>query len=320
MTNVELIIQNGTKAYLPIVEDSIEWTTERKGVPGKLTFKILNDGHINIQEGNAVRFKYDNKNIFFGFLFEKGTDKSKEVSITCYDQLRYLKNKDTYVYSNKTARAFIKMVADDFGLRCGNLIETSWTIANRVEENKTLFDMFQNALDITLQNTGELFVLYDDFGKLTLNHVQNMRIPLLIDEDTSEDYDYKSSIDNDVYNQIKLTYDNEKTGKREVYIVKDSNHINDWGILQYYESIDENTNGKSKANALLSLYNQKTKSLKIKNVLGDVRVRGGSSVVVRLTLMDVKIESFMIVEKVKHTFTNNLHLMDLELKGGVFNG
>ena len=119
---------------------------------------------------------------------------------------------------------------------------------------------------------------------------------------------------------IKLTYDNENTGKREVYIVKDSNHINDWGILQYFESIDENTNGKSKANALLSLYNQKTKSLKIKNVLGDVRVRGGSSVVVRLTLMDIKIESFMIVEKVKHTFTNNLHLMDLELKGGVFNG
>ena len=147
-----------------------------------------------------------------------------------------------------------------------------------------------------------------------------MRIPLLIDEDTSEDYDYTSSIDNEVYNQIKLTYDNENTGKREVYIVKDSNHINDWGILQYFESIDENTNGKSKANALLSLYNQKTKSLKIKNVLGDVRVRGGSSVVVRLTLMDIKIESFMIVEKVKHTFTNNLHLMDLELKGGVFNG
>lgn len=317
---VELIIQNGTKAYLPVVEDTIEWTTERKGVPGKLAFKILNDGHIDIQEGNAVRFKYDDKNVFFGFMFEKGTDKSKEVSITCYDQLRYLKNKDTYVYTNKTAKGFIKMVADDFGLRCGNLIETSWTISNRVEENKTLFDMFQNALDITLQNTGELFVLYDDFGKLTLDHIQNMRIPLLIDEETSEDYDYKSSIDGEVYNQIKLTYDNEKTGKREVYISKDSNHINEWGLLQYYETIDENTNEKSKANALLSLYNKKIKSLKIKNVLGDVRVRGGSSVIVRLTLMDIKIDSFMIVEKAKHTFTNNSHLMDLELKGGVFNG
>lgn len=318
--SVELIIQNGSKAYAPVLEEGIEWTTERKGVPGKLTFKILDDGNIDVQEGNAVMFKYDDENVFFGFVFQKKTDKSKEITITCYDQIRYLKNKDTYVYTNKTAKEFIKMIADDFGLRTGTLIETSYLISDRVEEDKALIDMIQNALDITLQNTKELFVLYDDFGKLSLDHIQNMRINLLIDEETSEDYDYSSSIDSDTYNQIKLTYDNEKTGKREVYIAKDSSHINEWGILQYFESIDEKTNGKTKADALLSLYNKKTKKLSIKNVLGDTRVRGGTSVVVRLTLNDVKIENFMIVEKVKHTFNNNEHFMDLDLKGGVFNG
>ena len=92
---------------------------------------------------------------------------------------------------------------------------------------------------------------------------------------------------------MKLTYDNDETGKREVYIAKDSSHINEWGILQYFETIDEKTNGKTKADALLSLYNKKTKKLSIKNVLGDTRVRGGTSVVVRLTLNDVKIENFM---------------------------
>ena len=317
---VELIIQNGSKAYAPVLEEGIEWTTERKGVPGKLTFKILDDGKIDIQEGNAVRFKYNDKNVFFGFVFQKKTDKSKEISITCYEQLRYLKNKDTYVYSNKTAKEFIKMLADDFGLRTGTLTETSYLIENRIEEDKTLFDMIQNALDITLQNTKELFVLFDDFGKLTLDHIQNLRLNLLIDEETSEDYEYSSSIDSDTYNQIKLTYDNDKTGKREVYIAKDSSHINEWGILQYFEKIDEKTNGKTKADALLSLYNKKTKKLSIKNVLGDTRVHAGTSIVVRLTLNDVKIENFMIVEKVKHSFSNSEHFMDLDLKGGVFNG
>ena len=42
---VELLIGNetGTKAYLPAVEEGIEWLTERRGVPGKLTFKLLKD-------------------------------------------------------------------------------------------------------------------------------------------------------------------------------------------------------------------------------------------------------------------------------------
>lgn len=320
MADVELIIQNGSKVYEPVLEEGIDWTTERKGVPGILSFKILDDGNISIQEGDAVRFKYKGNNVFFGFVFEKKTDKSKEISITCYDQLRYLKNKDTYVYSNKTAKEFVKMVADDFGLRTGILTETSYVIVNRVEDNKTLFDMIQNALDLTLTNTKELFVLYDDFGKLTLDHIQNMRINLLIDEETSEDYEYSSSIDSDTYNQVKLAYDNSDTGKREIYIAKDSSHINEWGILQHFEKIDEKTNGKTKADALLSLYNKKTKKLRIKNVLGDARVHGGCSIVVRLALNDVKIENFMIVEKVKHTFSNNEHFMDLDLKGGVFNG
>lgn len=43
--SVELLIGNelGTKAYLPAVEEGIEWTTERKDTPGKLTFQIWKD-------------------------------------------------------------------------------------------------------------------------------------------------------------------------------------------------------------------------------------------------------------------------------------
>ena len=43
--NVELLIADpsGSKAYLPIVEEGIEWTTERRSTPGKLTFKVVKD-------------------------------------------------------------------------------------------------------------------------------------------------------------------------------------------------------------------------------------------------------------------------------------
>ena len=324
--NVELLIADpsGSKAYLPIVEEGIEWTTERRSTPGKLTFKVVKDSIINFQEGAAVRLKVDGKGIFFGFVFSKKRDKDQIITVTAYDQLRYLNNKDTCVYENKTAAQFIKMIAADFSLNVGTIEDTPFVIASRVEDNTSLFDMIENALDLELQNNGNMFILYDDFGKLTLKFLGNMYVGdnasgyLMIDEETGENFDYTSSIDSDTYNKVKLTYDNEETGKREVYIAQDSSHINEWGILQYFDTLSKGENGQAKADALLQLYNKKTRNLKITNALGDTRVRAGSMVVVNLDLGDMKLKNFMLVEKVTHKFNLDEHFMDLTLRGGEF--
>lgn len=318
MNNIELIIQNGSNIYYPVVEEGITWETTRKGVPGILNFTVVKDGVLNFQEGNAVRLKVDGNNVFYGFVFKKERDKGNTIQVTAYDQLRYLKNKDTYVYTNKTASDVVKMIAADFKLNVGTIEDTGYIIASRVEDNKTLFDIIQNALDLTLQNRKKLYVLYDDFGKLTLKNVESMKLNLMIDDETAENYSYTSSIDGETYNKIKLSYENKEIGKREIYISQDTSNINQWGVLQYFETIEETTNGKVKADALLSLYNRKTRNLTIKNAFGDVRVRGGSSIIINLNLGDVIVQNYMIVEKVKHTFKNNEHFMDLTLRGGDF--
>lgn len=269
----QLLIQNGNTVYEPVVEDEITWTTERKGAAGKLEFKVIKDNIINFEEGNPVAFKVDNTNLFYGFVFKKKRDKEKTIKTTAYDQLRYLKNKDTRVYTNKRADEVVKSIANDYQLNIGVLENTGYAIAKKAESNQSLFDIILNALDETVKNRKEMYVLYDDFGKLCLKNLERMKVGLVIDEETGQNYDYESSIDSDTYNQIKLTYDNSETGKREVYIAKDSNNIEKWGILQYFETIDEKTNGAVKAKALLELYNQKTRSLEIKGALGDVRVR-----------------------------------------------
>lgn len=315
---MELIIQNGSDIYIPIVEDTITWKTERKGVPGQLDFSVLDDGNIKIEEGNAVSFKVEGHNVFYGFIFTLKRDKDNIISVTAYDQLRYFKNKDTYVYRNKTAGEFIRMVAEDFELQCGDIEDTGYKIPSRVEENTTLFDMIQNTLDITIENKKEMYVLYDDFGKLTLKNISSMAIELLIDEETGENFSYSSSIDSETYNKVKLTYDNEELGKREVYVSQDGNNMNKWGILQYFGTLKEGENGKAKADGLLSLYNQKTKTISITSAFGDVRVRGGSMIMVRINLGDVQLNNWMIVEKCKHDFSNGEHFMDLNLRGGEF--
>lgn len=325
--DVELLISDttGEKAYFPVVEEGIEWTTERRSTPGKLTFSVLKDDIISFTEGAAVRLKVDGKPVFFGFVFTQKRDKDQIITVTAYDQLRYLNNKDTYVYENKTASQLIQMIAADFALNTGTIENTGFVIASRVEDNTSLFDMIGNALDLTLQNTKEMYVLYDDFGKLTLKALSSMYVGepgayLMIDEETGENFEYSSSIDSDTYDKIKLTYDNEKTGKREVYIAQDGEHINEWGILQYYDTLSKGENGQAKADALLQLYNKKTRTLRIVNALGDTRVRAGSMVVINLDLGDMHLKNFMLVERVTHTFRLDEHFMTLTLRGGEFVG
>ena len=314
----ELFIENDNKIYVPVVQDEITWTTERKGAPGILEFEIIKDDILKFEEGNPVSFKIDNAGVFYGFVFKKKKSKGNVVKVTAYDQLRYLKNKSSYIYTNMRADEVTRMIANDFRLNIGVIENTNHKIAKKSESNKSLFDIILNALDETIQYINEMYVLYDDFGKLNLKNISQMKVDIIIDEETAQDYDYESSIDSNTYNKIKLIYDNKETKKREVYIAQDSNNMNKWGVLQFFDTIEEHTNGAVKAQSLLNLYNQKTRNLKIKKALGDIRVRAGSLIIVNLDLGDVKLQHYMLVEKAKHSFKNGEHWMELTLRGQDF--
>lgn len=318
----EVYIQNNGKLYKPLIEGEITWETELRGVPGKLCFNVVKDYVINFQEGNPVIFKAYGKEVFYGFVFAKERDKEGIIKVTAYDQLRYLKNKDTYVYKNKKASDVVKMIASDFYLQTGIVADTGHVIAQRVEDNKTLFDIILNALDLTLVGKKKLYVLYDEFGKLTLQDAEQMKLPgdLIVGDNRAQNFSYKTDIDIDTYNKIKLVKDNKKSGKRDVYITQDSKNIHAWGVLQYYEKINDNskTDIKSKAEALLSLRNKKGRSLQVKDNIGDIRVRAGTSVLILLEdIGDISVKQYMLIEKCKHAFKNDEHFMTLSLRGDI---
>lgn len=313
---IELLIGRELTLYAPVAIGSITWATERSDAPGKLMFTVLRDEVLQIQEGDAVRLSVDGVNIFFGFLFTMKSKEDKQIDCTAYDQMRYLKNKDTAILDSARADERIRQISERFSMQCGDLENTGWLLPPVVADNEELFETISNALGDTLLNTSKLFVLYDDYGKLCLRNPENWKIPIIIDAETAQSYSYTSSIDSDTYNKIKLYLDNEESGKREIYIAQSGMNINQWGILQYVEELKKGENGQAKADALLGLYNRKTKNLSINKCLGDSRVRAGCLVIVHLDLGDVKIQSWMLVEKCKHTFKNEEHFMDLELKGG----
>lgn len=209
------------------------------------------------------------------------------------------------------------MLAADYGLKVGTVTDTKYKIPQRIEEG-TLFDMLGNASDLTIINTGKVYVLYDDFGKLCLKPYESLLLPLYIDEDTAQGYSYTSSIDSDVYNRIKLAWDNDETGVREVHVMNNTASQSKWGTLQYYEKLDNALNTadlQTKAKALMKYYNVIHRELTMQKVFGDVRARAGTSVCVGMGLGDINIKNYMCVEKAKHTFSNGLYTMDLYLSG-----
>jgi hypothetical protein len=206
MAKILLTIQHGDVVFSPPIKDDIVVEWERVGTPGKLTFTTVKVDDMNFYEGDAVTLQYDGKKIFMGYVFTKKRNKDQHIEVTCYDQIRYLKNKYTYVFEKKTAKEIIKAMCKDYNLNIGTFDDTKYKIPAIAEENKAALDISLSVLEETLLNTGNQYTLYDDFGKLMLKNSANMISDTLIMESTAEDFDYKSSIDEETYNSIVLYY------------------------------------------------------------------------------------------------------------------
>ncbi|WP_432719200.1 XkdQ/YqbQ family protein [Pectinatus frisingensis] len=321
---MQIVIHNkeNNKYYMPAVQDDVIWELNRKGTPGKFTFKLLKDTLLEFTEGDTVQANYDGTNFFYGYIFSKKRDKNSLVDVTAYDQLRYLKNKDIYIFLNIKAGDAIKRIADDFQLQTGTIADTEYVIPKYRGSNDTLIDIIQNLLDMTTQNVGKIYVLYDNFGKLTLSDVEDLKVNLLLDNEAAEDYSYESSIDKDTYNRIKLYYDNKDEGKRDVWLSVDSANIKRWGVLQMTKSVNPKKaiNFAEMADTLLKSHNRVKRTLSIQNAFGNLKIRAGSMFYINLDFGDVKLTKPIIVESVKHKFSNNLHLMDLTVRGDVITG
>ena len=316
MANMKLTIQHNGTIFEPPVKDGVQIEWERTGSPGKLTFttvKMMNQ-NMSFQEGDQVCFYYDGQLMFVGYVFTKKRDREHHIEVTCYDQIRYLKNKYTYVFENKTATQIIQALCSDFGLQTGDMDNTSYVIPAVAEENKSALDIVLTVLEETLVNTGNMFVLYDNAGKLQIKNCANMVSNKLIAEDTAENFDYSSSIDDETYNSIIL-YNKEDDEKIEIYTAQNADKINQWGTLRYFEEVKNKTIAQNKANSLLKLYCKKTRKLKITGAFGDATVRGGTLIPVKLYLGDIDTNNYMLVQKVTHNFTNDHYTMDLTVEG-----
>lgn len=324
-TNIKIrIIRANGEIQEPPLTGNVKWESERKGTPGKLTCTIPKCSGLSFHEGDYLECRQYNPStsnydcIFYGRVFTKQRNSDQLISVTAYDSLRYLKNKHTGIYEDKKASEIIKTVlkAAELPYKEEDIADTSYVISSLTEDEQTMFDIIQDAIDLTVYNTTTLYVLWcDGIGNIHLDDAAKLKTNIIIDEETAQNFDYTSSIDDNTYNKIYLYYDNDDTNKREEYVAQDNDKISEWGTLKYSESIRTNANAKDKVDKLLQLYNRKSRKLKVTKALGDVSCRAGTSVIVKLNVGDLEISNYMMIEKATHTFENGLHTMDLTLSG-----
>lgn len=309
---IEILLRCGGRMICPAVEAGVTLATERRGVPGVLKFSAAAQDLTELAEGDAVTLYADGKALFAGFVFRIVRQSGELVKITAYDQMRYLKNRDSYVFEAMTASERIRMIAQDFGLQLGEIADTGYVLSERVEENTALVDMMLGALDSTLAATGRLYQLWDDAGRLTLKAAEDMLAGTVLDAESGQGFSFESSIEKESYNRVKLVYEDGKAGSRQVTIAQDDASMEKWGTLQYFEVLSEDGNAQAKADMLLTLYNTPDRSLKLSGMAGDVGVHAGCMVLVQLE--EIGLNGLMLVEKCSHRFDNGLHTMDLELR------
>lgn len=314
--NCEFLIQDSKTQKIydasQIVESSIDFTSELQNGASKLSFSYK-DNFI-FSEGSIVRFKYNGASIFYGYIFKVSTSSKGKVEVTCYDSLRYFKYKDTKILKGYTVDKLVNEIIVDKGLRAGIIRPSYYTLSDRIEDNKTYLDMIYDGISDTLLATGRKYILQDNFGSIDFKEATELRLQLILgDKSMAQDYEYESSIDGETYNKIKLAQDNKETGVRESYVVQDSKSMAQWGILQYYEKVDDKLNSaqiKEKAEKLLNYYNKEEKKLSLP-CIGDVRVRGGSGIYLEISRLGLK--QWTLVDKVTHSFKGNIHTMEVDL-------
>lgn len=327
MKNVEVIIQhsetkNGKPIALDITEviNSIKVTTYLEIKPGKLELKLKPLDSLEwVAEGALITVKVENTKLFFGFVFSFEVDQSSTCTITAYDQIRYLQCKDTLVTKNATASAIFKQICVGYGIKYKIVSASPHILPTRINDNKTYADMIAYALDKTLIDTNLWYFIRDNWGTLEFLDLYNERTNIAIgDKSLLSSFSYKTSIDDDTYNQVKLVKENSKTKKREIYIQKDSTNINRWGTLQIYEIVQDNLNDaqiKARAAMLLEYYNKPKRTLKLPKCIGNFKIKAGRSFV--LVIEDLKTvlpyNQYVICSSCVHTITNDTHFMELEV-------
>lgn len=315
--DAQILLYRSDSDILDISElvGTIEFT-DNINKSGVCNFPVVRSPAVTPDVGNRVEVSAAGVRYFAGTIVGVDASHEDELKIKAFDQLFYLASEDTYVFKDKTASQVFTQLCTDSGLTLGTVDDTKQPLGEKPFDGKKRLDIIADCLKLTLIKTRELFFIKDVAGQAVLRNVRNTISELVIAPDSLLlGYQYQRSIESESYNQIKLVRDNKETGKRELYITKDSGNIKAWGgTVQYYEKLDDEITAeqaKERADSLLYIKNRVKQTLSVDN-LGEKSIRAGN--MLYIDIPELGLGKFLMCTCARHTFANTGHTVKVDLR------
>lgn len=318
ITNIKLLVIKNSNTYdMSELVESITWSGRKGSSARSITINLLDDdgfGHdrseIDCEEGNQCIFFWKEEELFRGMIFSQSQNNKKKMSIKAYDNGFYLaNNRDSFIYSNKTAAAIFKDCMTRCNMKIGKIADTGYVIPSLPKPKTTYFDVICDALSSTYKATGNRFFVISKRGEVSLiKRTENM-IQWVIETGANLiDYNYTKSIEN-VKTRIRL-YSSE--GK--VLVEKTNTSLEKKiGIFQDVDTPDAALNQAQLTDLVVSILKEKNRTKKSLDLsaLGITEAYAGMCVYV--IIKDLGLSRTFYIDQDTHTFRGQNHTMSLVL-------
>lgn len=307
---------------------NLKWTTDLNFSAGQLDFDLVYQGKTYLPAlGSIVKFYWDHKKVFYGYVFNAKLKSDKTVSITAYDKTRYLKNQDSIVWKTGTIADRFTNVCKRAGISYKVIDRPKHKVAAEVCDSKSYFDMLKSAIKKTLRATNHMYFIYANYSRVELYRAPRKKLKLILDGDSGmTDFTYSKDIDNTA-NVVKIVQKNEKKSKSKTATAKSDDpkrtsfktvtkkmpSVKRWGKLQITENKKNKANHAQMVKQAKNVLKQKdlaNKTLTV-NCLGNLDLVAGNSV-------EVKIKGYKTIKncgilKATHNFGTDYNC-ELEMK------
>lgn len=257
---------------------------------------------------------YDGGLLYYGMVVQGSRSGNKEYNYSCYDDAYMLNKNQSFIqFNNISVKDAITKLCEQHEIPLLINCELP-TIVDKIYDGVVISDIIKELLKIVTDETGEKFRFEYNQGTLLIDKYSNLIVyPYYRNGSTLVDatkvigsLSTKESIEN-LCNKVIILSGTEKNVHEECSI-EDSESIEQYGQYTHYEKIDDKDIAQAR-----QIADQKLKELnKIETemsvtLLGDNQVRSGRCIYIE--------NSLYLVKSCKHTYTANVHEMELELCG-----
>ena len=291
---------------------SISWSGNILSAGRTLEFSYINnpyDKNLNIpviSEGDYAAFEVNGDEVYFGQIYDIVRSSAiGTLTFSSADMMRnLLESSGRYNFKNLTPEDIAAMVLNDVQVPYNNLAVTNYPIKSMIVDSKSIYDIIMSAYTVAYKATGKRYLpmiwhrafgvweaVYS-VGNFELSDKNNI-ISININESCGQ-----------LTNLIKI-YDDKGM---QIGEVRDDESISKFGIFQQNYSVEDKVDPMTAAKNMLKVLPEQNITI---SAIGDINCLSGYSVIVNDSATGLSGKYW--IKSDKHTFSNNNHMMELEL-------